>query len=321
VYLGVDLVASRPISDRILATTKAAAELRDPLRRSERVEIALFPAFFSTPGQAEAIPQQGESNPKFRLTAYGDYPRFWADFSLFWNTAWKKVHENPVYWRSDRGISLALDQDGAALVSDLNPWVQGPGPEVPACIQAAGVKPESKEPDVKSPDGKDPALVAWIAEPGKLLDRIPVFSSGLLRMPLKELCFSLTPKTVDTQDELPSSGSGGEIPDKSPDGSLAGKDVVFVLECVVGTGGEREARGLFALLRLIRPLVLSGLGNPAPEVSDKQYLQTLLLRSVLEAEASIDGSSVRFRGRAFSADELAAMLTGAAAQTLYFAPR
>ncbi len=316
VYLGIDLAAVRPISDRILATTKAATELRDPLRRSERVEIALFPAFFSYPGQAEPQLQEEGSSPKFRLTAYGDYSRLWADFSFFWDPSWKRVKEIPPFWRSNRGISLALDQDGAALVSDSKPWVSGPGPAIPSHLQITGTGA-----DVTWPEGLESALVAWIAEPDKLLARMPVFSSGLLRVPLKELCFILTPRMPEAQGDLPGGDSAGKATDKNPDGVVAGNDTVYVLECVVGTGGEREARGLFALLRLIRPLVLAGLEEPDPSVIDQQYLQTLLLRTVLEAEASIDGSSVHFAGRAFLASELAAMLTGAVAQALYFSPR
>jgi len=316
VYLGIDLDAVQPISDRILAATKAATEVRDPLKRSDRVEIALFPAFFSTPEPAEPKLQQGESSPKFRLTAYGNYPRFWADFSFFWNPAWKKVRVTPPYWRSDRGMNLALDQDGAALLSDSDPWVQGPGPEVPACLQTEGTVADGKE-----PDGKDAALVAWIAEPDKLLARMPVFSSGLLRVPLKELCFTLTPKTVGGEGDFPVEKAAEATKGLGADGAVLSKDAVFALECVVGTGGEREARGLFALLRLIRPLVLAGLGEPDASVIDQQYLQAVLIRAVLEAEARIDGSSVRFAGRDFSASELASMLTGASAQALYFASR
>ena len=315
-YMGVDLVSVRPISDRIIATTKAAASLRDPMRRSERVEIALFPAFFSTAGSGGSQSPQKGSDPTFRLTAYGNYPRFWADFSLFWNSSWKKVRDTPPYWRSNRGITLALDQDGAALVSDSNPWVKGAGPEVPACLQSAGAEPN----DIGA-DAKKAALVAWIAEPEKLLARMPVFSSGLLRVPLKELCFSLTPKTAVGQIGLAEDKVANVAPDVRTDGIAEGKDDAFVLECVVDTGGEREAKGLFALLRLIRPLVLAGLDDPDPSVIDRRYLQAILIRTVLEAEARIDGSSVRFTGRDFPADELASLLKEVSEQALYFASR
>jgi len=311
VYLGINLAAVRPISDRVLATTKAATELKDPLRRSERVEIALFPAFFSASDLDESTPSQEVPSPKFRLTAYGNYPRFWADFSLFWNSAWKKVRAKPPYWRSDLGIALALDQDGAALVSDSNPWVQGPGPEIPSCLMA----------ELSESEGPDAALVAWIAEPDKLLSTMPVFSSGLLRVPLKELCFTLTPIIAGNLGAAPGEKAAEAANGLRQPGDTMEKDAEFVLECVVGTGGEREAKGLIALLRLIRPFVLAGLGDPDPSVIDQQYLQTVLIRAVLESEASLEGSSVRFTGRDFTAGELAAMLIGASGKALYFASR
>lgn len=151
----------RPILEAALPKIRGDRKSDDLLRRTRTAAVALF----------------GETGPKFRLVAYGDYPRLLTSLSLTMKKAWKRVGGADPHWRSDSGLRLAFLDDGVVFLSDAPPRKEAEsGPPIPPSFELLG---------------SDSTVRAFIPDPPAFASRALGPAGELIRLPVSELVLSL----------------------------------------------------------------------------------------------------------------------------------
>lgn len=244
VYAVLDVVAARPIIETLAREAKVPEKDLANLFRSRSVEFGLFPGV-----------------PKWRAVATGDFPRNRAALSFALSPSWRRVGGSHPYWKATNGLSLAFDADGAALLSDGDPWVGGGAPPIPDAYRSFPT---------------DAALRGWIPDPAERLSAGLGPAGAALRLPVTDFAFAII-----------KSGEG------------------FRLRAVAVAPGEREARALEAMLRLIRNLGVQE--GPAALLTELQVLR--------------EGASLALESRVLKVEETAGILLGLLPPALYFSGR
>lgn len=159
-YAAVDVRAARPFIEEFAAAANIDKKRLTDVYRASSAELGLFPG----------------AAPRWRAAAPGDYPTTRAAISFTLSPSWRRVKAEKPYWRSKSGLSLAFDADGAALLSDGDPWAPGGAPALPASYALL-------------PTG---ALIrGWVPEPADRIAAALPPAAAVLRFPVQELCFSL----------------------------------------------------------------------------------------------------------------------------------
>jgi len=159
-YAAVDVAAARPLIEEFAAAAKIDKKKLADVYRARSAELGLFPG----------------AAPRWRAAASGSFPTTRAAISFALSPSWRRVKADRPYWKAKTGLSLAFDSDGAALLSDGDPWASGGAPALPASYAAL-------------PSGA--AVRGWVPEPAERISAAIGPAAAVLRFPVQELCFAL----------------------------------------------------------------------------------------------------------------------------------
>ncbi len=159
-YAAVDVSAARPLIEEFAAAAKLDKKKLADVYRARSAELGLFPG----------------AAPRWRIASPGSYPTTRAAISFALSPSWRRVKADKPYWKAKSGLSLAFDADGAALLSDDDPWAAGGAPALPASYAALP---------------SDAAVRGWVPEPSERISASLGPAAAVLRFPVQELCFAL----------------------------------------------------------------------------------------------------------------------------------